>query len=123
MGTPGDKEKAVGLLKLAMEKRAASQTVSISTLPLNVDASSTGTSDSSQLKTPQKRNVLSRCFDKALSTATCYEQECDEYLNSKPLINMNEDDEGDSKSCLYQFPLDDENNRSISVFDAGIASI
>jgi hypothetical protein len=71
MGAPGDKEKAVRLLKLAIEKQITSQVFCSSNMPHPINgSSSTNLSKSEYSKTTERKNLLAQCFDQASSLAS-----------------------------------------------------
>ncbi|CAF1444889.1 unnamed protein product [Adineta steineri] len=90
MAAPGDKEKAILLLKHSVQNRIASQMVSSSNLPCS---SSQSHVNSSYSKSLEGKSLLARCFDQVSSPAPLYLLECEEYLNSTTTIDENHDDD------------------------------
>ena len=98
MGAPGDREKAVRLLNLAIEKQTTSHAVSSSGLSRQRhETSSTDHSTGDRSHTPEKKNLLARCFDQASGPISLLEHECDEYLKSVVVMDGKTDDDGDSE--------------------------
>lgn len=91
MAAPGDKEKAIRLLKHSVQNRIASQTVSSSNLPCSFG--NQPHVNKSYSKSIEGKSLLARCFDQVLSPAPLYLLECEEYLNSTTTIDENYDDD------------------------------
>ena len=63
-GLPGAKEKAIRLLKLAVQNRVTSQSTSSSSLSQSFDQSPANNSMCKKdYKSSGKKNILARCFD------------------------------------------------------------
>ncbi len=93
-GSPGDKEKAIRLLKVAIQNRAISQSISSSSLSQSIDQSPANNSMlRKNNKSFDKRNILAKCFDQASNPLPSCLQECEEYLNPT-IINQNDADDG-----------------------------
>ena len=91
MAAPGDKERAVRLLKLAIQNRIGSQTVSSSNLSFSFNQSPVNNLPCSRYsKSFERKNLLSQFFDQVSSPAPLYLRECEEYLNSTTTIDENE---------------------------------
>jgi hypothetical protein len=72
--------------------------VSSSDLPHLVNESPpTNLSNSEYSKTPERKNLLARCFDRASSPAPFYQRECEDYMNSTTTIDDNENGHDDSE--------------------------
>jgi hypothetical protein len=98
MGVPGDRDRAIRVLKFAIEKQMNSRALSSSNSSHAANRSSSANSSSSgNAKTPERKNLLARCFDQASSPASPCERECDDYLNSTVIIDGSEDDADDSE--------------------------
>lgn len=92
-GPPGDKEKAIHLLKVALQNQATSQSSSSSSLSQSFNQSPASNSICKKdYKSSGKQNILTRCFDQVSNPAPLYLRECDEYLNST-IITENDDDD------------------------------
>jgi hypothetical protein len=61
------------------------------------ETSSIDQSTGDRSHTPEKKNLLARCFDQASSPVSLLEHECDEYLNSVVVMDGDADDDGDSE--------------------------
>ncbi len=93
MGAPGDKEKAVRLLKLAIQNRITSQTISSSNLSCSLGASTANNMSCNRYSNLSNgKNLLAQCFDQVSSPEPLYVLECEEYLNSTTNIDENDDD-------------------------------
>ena len=98
MAAPGDKERAIRLLKLAVQNRIAPQTVSSSNLSYSFNQSPVNNLPSSRYsKSFEGESLLARCFDQVSSPEPLYLRECEEYLNSATTIDENENDSDDSE--------------------------
>lgn len=103
MGAPSDREKAVQLLKLEIQKRRNQQTTKSSQLCNHSSSFSLCAAKNNNSKTPQKKNVLARCFDPPSSGPTVNDRECEEYLNSTTTIDSSADDDGDGEFLVTSF--------------------
>ena len=93
MGAPGNKEKAVRLLKLAIQNQITSQTISSSTLSCSLDESTANNMSCNRYSNLSNgKNRLAQCFDQVSSPEPFYVLECEEYLNSTTNIDENDDD-------------------------------
>jgi hypothetical protein len=98
MAAPSDKERAIRLLKLAIQNRISSQTVSSSTLSYSFNQSPINNLSSGRYSTSiEGKNLLARCFDQVLSPTPLYLNECEAYLNSTTTIGENGNDDDDSE--------------------------
>lgn len=100
MAAPGDKEKAIQLLKLALEKQISSRIIHSNSSHLVNQSPPANLSYSDYSKTSERGTLLTRCFDQTPSPAPSHVRECDDYLNSTTRIDDNENDDDDSELLL-----------------------
>lgn len=99
MGVPGDKEKAVQILRDEIEKWTSQQVVTPDSSHV-INVFSPIALNNASPKTPERKNLLAQCFDRVLRNDGRNDQECDNYLSSPTTIGENDDDDGDGMFSL-----------------------
>ncbi|CAF1436953.1 unnamed protein product [Adineta ricciae] len=91
MGAPGDKEKAVHLLKLAIQNQITSKPTSSNLSPFP-DTTANNMPCNKYSNLSNGKSLLAQCFDQVSNPEPFHIVECEEYLNSTTNSDENDDD-------------------------------